>query len=390
MLAESYDQVEGFARYWDEEAWRSEYFGGKFKPFYLACREVTSIYRLLARAHQMPMIDALEDPLLKVALLGGLQPDGTIGKYGMARFCRELFGFKPEDWTGYVHLLKEGLSFEQAAEEFVCVTEETDFTKMLGEIHDLASSIVMKARGLGLIGATEEGKLNVEELRANPELLAEKVREFLQKALELLANYNPYTFFLYTLWRVTGRFMNAAYLRTADPEVLRKLKEVFGLTEIFVPEASPSIAKEYTIYGFEPGSLGHAIVELNKKIWDLTSLKAIQEFFGLENERVKFAKRAARELKLQLGASVEFPSGKVSDWEGGLWSSFPEFPEFGYRPYEWYSLSRLSLGRTGYSLTEFLDAIAPYLFLHFCTVEPYRRDFSSGIKCKILPFEQVV
>jgi hypothetical protein len=398
LMAQNYDQVEGFAKYWDENEWRKEFFEAKLKPFYNAYMDVRAVLDFFSTNIQgMPLGEALRNDFLKPILLGGLKPDGAFSDDSLARFCGELFGVSIDDWKGYIHTLKEGISFNEAAGARKCIIRETDFAKVLIELGILLDRILTRAQQVGLTGAYEVPVVGIEEVKADPTIIADRVRSLLEKGMALLVNYNPYTFFIFSLWVITRRYMKAAYPRTSDEAVLKKMKELFGLSELHIPRGvPPEIAKEYTIYGFEKGTLGFDIIDLNRRLWDLIDLPCVQYYFKLESERMKYMKKAGRELKFRFGKTLEFPSGSCDFYTSYVSERCAEFtiPRLGPHLYEWSELLGISLGRDQkYSFLTFLDEISPWLFLHFAAIEPYGygRTLADprGIKCLIIPLEAI-
>jgi hypothetical protein len=73
-----------------------------------------------------------------------------------------------------------------------------------------------------------------------------------------------------------------------EGEAFEFAKKTFGLSEIIEPEFPDKKASEdYTVWGFEKGSLGNLIIELVSTTWDLFELAEVQKYFGVQSERGK-------------------------------------------------------------------------------------------------------
>jgi hypothetical protein len=188
-------------------------------------------------------------------LLGGLREDGTFSENGLAVFYREIFGTGIDKADEFIGRLKAGMPLEVAAEGLMGVARQTPFLNAVDKVIGSLERVFSLLSGKGF---TVEVKGAALERIKDPNEACEKVRDFLQACLLTSPNYNPQTFFITLLHRITRRYMKLAYPGLSDEGTFNYVKDLLGLSEIIVPETpDESMNEEYTVGGFKEESVGY-------------------------------------------------------------------------------------------------------------------------------------
>jgi len=296
-LSEPYENV----RYWDEESWK-KYFTEDLGSLYRSSIAVKAIGDWLRREVGRPLKEVLRDGTLFKILLGGLREDGTFSENGLAVFYREIFGTGIDKADEFIGRLKAGMPLEVAAEGLMGAAQQTPFLNAVDKVIGSLERVFRLLRGKGFKVEVKGAAL---ERVKDPNEACERVRDFLQACLSISPNYNPQTFFIASLYRITRRYMKLAYPRLSDEGTFNYVKDLLGLSKIIVPETPDgSMNEEYTVWGFEEGSVGYEIVvNVVNSAWDVTELDPIKKFFSVKSEREVYFERAINAwLRIASGA----------------------------------------------------------------------------------------
>jgi len=223
----------------------------------------------------------------------------------LAKVYSELFGFKPENVRDLIERVREDLPPSTKV-----LVEETKFISFVRDISSKVDTILEQAKEKGLISDWEaeiEVEYNYYEILSDYKKLTEILSDFIRRLKDILPNYNQRSLFIWTLDKLTYRYMTAAYPKLKAREALDMLKDIFGLDVIFSPEmeGDPEEVRkkkeQYEIYSFLEGSLGRNLIELYKTIWEAfnddvrNTLKII--FPEVSNLKEEFYEMAAQALR---------------------------------------------------------------------------------------------
>jgi hypothetical protein len=377
-----YDDV---IKYWDEGAWR-KYFSEDLGNLYRSCGEVAAISEFLKnKVDNRLLSEVLNEESLSKVLLGGLKEDGTYDENGLAVFCNRFFGTWIDRLDEFIGRLKAGMSQQEAVEGLTGTCKSTAFLNALSKVSGSLEYIVRQLDAKNFV-KIETSKIDVKEIVKDPKAICEKVREFIQTCLSVSPNYNPYTFFITSLYRITRKYLEFAYPRLKDEVTFNFIRELLGLSEIITPQApNERIVREYTVWGFTKGSIGCEIVEnLVNSIWDLTELDIVQKYFNVKSERKIYLERAIKawEKVTPRGkdwsdvATFIYNAGSSHSGKWGLLRLddphfYPRVSRAGFN----FSLDGIILrwGERTISFTKFMDYISPQLFLNVGLInEGYR------------------
>jgi hypothetical protein len=299
-----------------EDEWKY-YFRYYIKNLAESCSRVQKIWEELRRkCNDMSYDKLVEDWDYSSILLGGVSEDGTYKERSLAKVYREIFGLKPENLPELIEKLRQKLPPTTKI-----LVEETEFISFVRDVSKRVNMILEQAKEIGLISEWEakiEVEYNYYEVLSDSEKLARMLSEFVQKLKEVLPNYNKRSLFIWTLDKLTYRYMTAAYPKLRNKESLTQLQNLFGLEVVFSPEIEGNIdevrkkKEQYEVYAFRSQSLGRALVELYKAIWNAfddgirETLKLV--FPEMANFKQEFYEMASEGLK---NINWKFPNIKV-------------------------------------------------------------------------------
>jgi len=284
-------------KYWDEEAWK-KYFIEDLGNLYKSCNEIMAIRNYFKdKVDKRQLLEILSDESLFKVLLGGLREDGTFSEEGLAVFCNKFFGTGIDKQGEFIGRLKVGLSLQEASKDLKGTCTQTPFIEQVSKLVKSLGNLFYQLEIKGFVKISIPS-LSIETMK-DPKEVYEKVREFIQACLSISPNYNPYTFFILSLYRITRKYMELAYPRLKDEKVFNFIKEFLGLSEIIVPQIpNEEKMRDYTVWGFKEGSIGYEVaVNLVNIVWDIVDLDFIQKYFRIPSERRLYLDRAIEELE---------------------------------------------------------------------------------------------
>jgi hypothetical protein len=367
-------------KYWDKDAWK-RYFSEDLGSLYRSCNEVVAISRFLkGKVDGRLLSDVLSEEALSKVLLGGLREDGTYDESGLAVFCNRFFGTWIDKLDEFIGRLKAGMAWQEAVEGLTGTCKSTMFLDTLSKVSGSLEYIMRQLDAKGFV-KIETPKIDVEEIMKDPKAICEKVREFIQACLSVSPNYNPYTFFITSLYRITRRYLESAYPRLKDGDTFSFVRELLGLSEIIALQVpNERIVHEYTIWGFTKGSIGCEIVEnLVNSIWDLTELDVVQKYFNVKSERKLYLERAieawgkATPRGKDWSDAVAFihNAGRFSSGKLGVLRLDNPYPRVLSQEGFNFPLDGIVMRSGTYAIpfTKFIDYISPQLFLNVGLVD---------------------
>jgi len=353
-----YGNLDEWKRYFEE-----------IKKIAESCKVIEEFWNELKRkCNGLTFKDLQEEFDYSTVLLGGVTPDGKYKERSLARVYAVLFGFKPENIHDLIEKLKRGLppTTKIVVEEtkFGTVREETEFIRFVRKILDKVMSILRQAENKGLINSADiDVEVDYYGILSDYKRLIGILENFVNNVANILPNYNQKSLFVWTLDKLTYRYMTTAYPELRDKRIFELVKDVLGLEVIFSPDVEDEKTKrDYEVYSYYDGSIGRELVELFKYIWKEFTDKPYsikQEYLSLifpniPNFALDFCKASVNALK-----SIGY--------------KFPDI-EYGNREYSLYKIDGLTLQRyvgglnlpkdgTVLSLIDVLDCLAPAVML---------------------------
>ena len=337
------------------DEWRS-YFK-EVKEIAKNCKVIENFWNELKRnCDGLTFKDLQEEFDYSTVLLGGVTPDGEYKERSLAKVYADLFGFKPENIHDLIEKLKRDLQPTTKV-----VVNETEFIRFVRNVLNKVSSIINQAVSKGLIDSDVDVKVDYKDILSDYKKLIEILENFVNNLAKILPNYNQKSLFVWTLDKLTYRYMTTAYPKLRD-ENFEVVKDVLGLEVIFSPDVEDENTKrEYEIYSYHDGSIGRELVELFKYVWKEFTDKpySIRQkylsliFPNIPNFALDFCKASVNALK-----SIGY--------------KFPDM-QYGNRKYSEYEVDDLTLryvgglnlpnNRTVLSLIDVLDCLAPAVML---------------------------
>ena len=376
MSGFSYDNI---IMYWDEEAWK-KYFFKDLGNLYGSCNKIVAINEYLKdEIDKQPLSEILDKELLFKILLGGLKEDGTYDEEGLAIFCNKFFGTGISKPAEFIGRLKVGMPLREASKDLEGVCTSTTFLDILNKIRKSLEDMLYHLKAKGFI-RTDFPKADIKEIVKDPKDVCREIGEFIQSCLSVSPNYNPHTFFITSLYRITRKYMEFAYPKLKDEKTFNFIKELLGLYEIIIPEIpDEKMTRDYTVWGLHEGSVGYNVIAVLNNIWDLADLDVIQKYFNLKSERKTYLERAIEAWKRANPSSRDWDdvirfiricgSSSSSKW-GILKLNNPRSYMEIYSEEGTSSLEGINLKTKDYTtlFTKFMDYISPQMFLNIGSI----------------------
>jgi len=298
-------------RYWDESWWQ-EFFTKDLAEFYASLNGLLRAREALLKELSGDLAQVLADPqrrdLALRVLFGGLDENclekikqggyvdcikaGTAAhfyKYVLGIGLGKNIGDDEKESGGLLNLLKT-MSFEEIGREKlgISITEYehsvmSSFTVMsyLFEMKKIVDEIYFRIKQV----------IQVQQVQADYDLdLAKAFEDFLNKSIKLLPLYNPFTFFIRSLYSTPRPYLNIMYCEELFSDPVRNLMRKYGveLTKILDPGLNVrSKNDELAVIGHKDGSVGKLIVKLVQKIYDMT-YKLNRNGYPVSNEFKKY------------------------------------------------------------------------------------------------------
>jgi hypothetical protein len=247
--------------YCDINEWKA-YFE-EIKEVAESCKVIVEFWNELKRkCNGLTFRDLQEEFDYSTVLLGGVDSSGEYKERSLAKAYNVLFGFKPENIYDLVERLKNDLPPTTKI-----VVEETRFISFVKDVLNKVTSILSLAESKGLIGSDVGVAVDYYSILSDYSKMVEMLSDFVNNVARILPNYNQKSLFVWTLDKLTYRYMTAAYPNLKD--AFEVVKDILGLEVIFSPDIeNDGVRKEYEVYSFYGGSIGRELIELYKMIWE--------------------------------------------------------------------------------------------------------------------------
>ncbi len=123
-----------------------------------------------------------------------------------------MFGFKPENIHDLIEKLKRGLPPTTKI-----VVEVTEFIRFVRNVLDKVMSILRQAESKALIDSADvDVEVDYFGILSDYKKLIEIVENFVNNVAKILPNYNQKSLFVWTLDKLTYRYMTTAYPKLRD------------------------------------------------------------------------------------------------------------------------------------------------------------------------------
>ena len=153
-------------------------------------------------------------------------------------------------------------------------------------IHELTENIIVLTKN---IFGKEFPKQEIKKSSDIYELL-EIGRRFLEKAFNITVGANPYTFFIWSLRKITKAYLKEHYPMLKDSSIFSQISSILGLETILTPpKIEPrELFEDYILYGYpdyyveynQPVKMtvGGQVCRLNMKIWEMSKDNNIKSY----------------------------------------------------------------------------------------------------------------
>jgi len=227
--------------------------------------------RLSDNCASMSIFKIIDKKHLLENLMGGLRINGEYSSRSIALFYEKFFGWQLENALSYLKNQEIGIDFEVFTK-----IEETEFIQFLKKLLKQCEVILNIAFEEEIIPSpeiTDEG-IKFKDLLKSDEDLINLIAELYESIIRFTINHNEKTLFLWTVRKITKRFLCFQYKELNESKGFEILRNCFGLSAFFSPkidehtEVGKKIIDEYTIWFFRENSLGDNICNLNNFIFE--------------------------------------------------------------------------------------------------------------------------
>jgi hypothetical protein len=333
-------------------------------------------------------IETEKDENFKKILLGGIREDENYSERSFAVFYSTFFGARLSNLQEYLISQKEGVT-----SQVTVVVEESEFMKFVENIKEKTSAILESASQNGFTDAvnSELPEADFGALLEDPEKVIELVEALYNKSFKITVNYNQHTLFLWTIRKITRRYLEAAYPELQEEEKFDALKSFVGLDTYFEPEIEErtendrTVKRDYTIWHLPDNSFGGLICGLNDSVWEYLDKESFRTdlsilFDGVVDLKGEFMTRAKAAignwkriegLKFEKRDDISTYTLKISGIRiAGYWNMNSPNTTASYEHHE-----------SNVSVLDFFDNISTPMFLgcfSMCRGEEYSGSYEKG------------
>jgi len=368
--------------YGDESEWAA-YFQNDIKKLAKSCLVIKKFWDELKIRCDGKALKDLQDEFDYIPiLLGGVTPDGKYTENSLAKVYATLLGFKPENIHDLVERFKRGLPVTTKI-----VVRKTDFINFIENILDVVISILKQAENKGVImDSNIDVRVDYFAVLSNHQKLIEILESFVNYVAKILPNYNQKSLFVWTLSKLTYKYMISAYPMLENGAIFERIKSILGLDIIFSPKVEDdSIKRLYEVYSYCDDSIGKELIRLFKSVWNYFSyfsrdLKIVfPELPNFKNEFHELAMNSLKSIGWELPHYIVIV-GQTTSYRHHMGLLTVEIRKAEYRIsgiivtecyLEYYNRSTqivttryyYETKEVGKSIFDFLDDISPMLFL---------------------------
>lgn len=309
-------------------------------------------------------------------LLGGINERGHYEPNSLAEIIKKTLGIKIMRHKYIYHKRLGNDPFDKGVK---CKFKETLFGHFIEQIKMETEKILTSL-------SIETSTINsgeIDEIFNNPEKILDIIKELYTRILSFSANYNHQTFFIINFYCVPYFYILEAYPKLKSN--FDVLKDILGLKEFFIPPIEDEDKKRLTIWGYADGGLAEKIFSL-QNLFELyldfsdsfITIPGKDEMMNRENftsiinlvikDPINLALDYIKKIEenITLPHSLEFQpyriniSGYNKSLQLILINQKIVKVTNGYSPNTRYAFY---LERSIIHISEFIETIAPYLFL---------------------------
>lgn len=206
----------------------------------------------------------------------------------------EIEYWKPESLSHYVeaHIIPLNMLAKKVSEDFR--EFDPELSSYADKISNLTNDIIKITES---IYSKSFSRHHVKKPSDIYELI-EIGRDFMEKAFNFTIGANQYTFFIWSLRKITRAYLLEHYPKLKDKGIFESISRILGLKEILKPpEIEPrEIFEDYILYGYpdyeiyyeehKERTIGGLTCELNKLIWKMSgddNIKSYDTFYQKTN-----------------------------------------------------------------------------------------------------------
>ncbi len=256
--------------YWEKEEWVS-YIDEFIIPIKNKADIIFRFWDYLSDNYSsMSILDIKDNKLLLEKLLGGIKVNGEYKDRSAALFYKNFFGWELEDVGSYLNNQEEGIEMEIETK-----INETIFIEFLKELEEICDIILDMALEKGLISSTcnNDSDIDFDILLNSDEKVIETIKELYDQILKFTINYNDKTLFLWTIRKITKRFLCFQYHNICKGKNFETMMNLLGMNGFYSPDIDENsdnakkIIDEYTIWELKEYGLGCNICKLHNFIF---------------------------------------------------------------------------------------------------------------------------
>ncbi|MFP3321341.1 MAG: hypothetical protein RXO24_12295 [Acidilobus sp.] len=372
-----------------DESWWQEFFTKDLAEFYASLEGLLSARDALINELSGDLAQVLADPrrrdLALRVLFGGLDEN-----------CLEkIRRYRPSYYSsGYIDCIKGGT----AAHFYRGVLEITlgeqgykEDAEKRKELLNLLKTMSLEELGKEKLGVSIKGNSysmmkNLSEMKGIVKVIYSKIKQaiqiqqaqadygldlvkafedFLNKSIKLLPLYNPFTFFIESLYSTPRPYLSIMYGEELFSDPVRNLMSKYGveLTKILDPGLNvQSKNDELAVVGHKDGSVGKLIDKLVWKIYIITSELSGYDYSSVSDELKKYLGAKYNEVT-SAGYTIERLVNTIADSE----SEYEEYCNGRYIKVKNGTIE--SYGETLMPYDRFLELFSPLLFLGIAWIE---------------------
>lgn len=362
-----YDTIPGF-RYWDTRAWK-EYVEKNVSSIYKTTSTLLEFRQEISKHIGKPLSEIPKE-LVKF-FVGGIDENG-IKEKALARLTWLMYGVGVHT-REFSRMLKSDPEVAFEVTQINAIEEKNvSFLDFLEVTNDLSAEI------LDTIGIEKPQPLEIQGILEEPNKLLEVLRELYTACAGFSVNHNYYTFFILSTRSIHWRYLKAAYPRLE--ENFSELKEFLGLDKLFEPQGGSERFREaYTIWTHSPKNLADNLYKLQDIIWNAFNFSTNEAWINFQKIKPKkmreifeYAVKEPKDLKSEY---VEFAKNTLKKLNTETSPELTDLLEYelvveidGPFIAKCYT-SDYSKERRNIPLPEFLNTIAPWLFLGLARIE---------------------
>ncbi|NPA62739.1 MAG: hypothetical protein GXN95_04200 [Methanococci archaeon] len=398
-----YDTIPNFI-YWDVNAWR-KYVQEYIVPMYTYTKCLLDFKNELSFYVGMSLENVNQsNNYLMPFFIGGIDEEGNYKENALAKLIYLMFGIYV-DAKEFVNTME--LTGEEGLKDIKVESKDMDnwpFIKFLEKINKHSLEIIKKSN------IEIQPSIKVDDIIKNPDKILDVLKELYKACVSFNASYNYYTFFILSSYGIHFRYLISAYPKLN--EHFEEIKEFLGFCPMFVPDVDNStIKKYYTILRYEKDSIGDNLFKMQLHLWNSFEKSEIHEVFKYIVEKPENLKEKYKELAKK-STGEEFKEINIENAKINLNDTYlviidkkyikllrKEIVDNYYNAKEdyWSNVIAYKTFRDNYEkpyekevskpkilLFEFLNKVAPLLFLKLAIILPYEIHEHSEISKEVV------